>query len=69
LSPLIRAPLTDLLRSATALPAARAAHALALKSPFADETFLLNTLVSSYARLGGLRDARRVFDGFRVWGS
>jgi pentatricopeptide repeat protein len=57
------APLADLLRSATALLAARAAHALALKSPFADETFLLNTLVSAYARLGRLRDARRVFDG------
>ncbi|GJN02889.1 hypothetical protein PR202_ga20280 [Eleusine coracana subsp. coracana] len=57
------APLADLLRSASALPAARTAHALALKSPFADETFLLNTLVLTYARLGRLRDARRVFDG------
>jgi pentatricopeptide repeat protein len=39
-------------------PAARAAHARALKSPFADETFLLNALVSAYARLGRLADAR-----------
>ncbi|XP_006652312.1 pentatricopeptide repeat-containing protein At2g13600 [Oryza brachyantha] len=57
------APLADLLRSAPGLPAARAAHARALRSPFASETFLLNTLVSTYARLGSLRDARRVFDG------
>ncbi|RLM74685.1 protein disulfide isomerase-like 1-2 [Panicum miliaceum] len=56
-------PLADLLRSAPSLPAARAAHARVLKSPFAGETFLLNTLVSAYARLGRLRDARSVFDG------
>jgi pentatricopeptide repeat protein len=56
------APLADLLRSAPSLPAARAAHARAFKSPFADETFLLNTLVSTYARHGCLADARRVFD-------
>uniref|UniRef100_A0A0E0DEI5 Pentatricopeptide repeat-containing protein n=1 Tax=Oryza meridionalis TaxID=40149 RepID=A0A0E0DEI5_9ORYZ len=57
------APLADLLRSAPGLRAARAAHARALRSPFAGETFLLNTLLSAYARLGSLRDARRVFDG------
>jgi pentatricopeptide repeat protein len=51
------APLADLLRSAPSLP-----HARALKSPFADETFLLNTLVSAYSRLGRLADACRVFD-------
>ena len=56
-------PLADLLRAAASLPAARAAHARVLKSPFAGETFLLNTLVSAYARLGRLRDARSVFDG------
>ncbi|KAJ1271080.1 hypothetical protein BS78_06G101700 [Paspalum vaginatum] len=56
-------PLADLLRSAPNLPTARAAHARVLKCPFPGETFLLNTLVSAYARLGHLRDARRVFDG------
>ncbi|KAG8082070.1 hypothetical protein GUJ93_ZPchr0014g47411 [Zizania palustris] len=57
------APLAELLRAAPDLPAARATHGRALKSPFANETFLLNTLVSTYARLGRLRDAHRVFDG------
>jgi pentatricopeptide repeat protein len=56
-------PLADLLRSAPSLPGARAAHGRVLKSPVAGETFLLNTLVSTYARLGRLREARRVFDG------
>uniref|UniRef100_A0A0D9W571 Pentatricopeptide repeat-containing protein n=1 Tax=Leersia perrieri TaxID=77586 RepID=A0A0D9W571_9ORYZ len=59
----VSAPLADLLRSARGLRAARAAHARALRSHLAGDTFLLNTLLSAYARLGSLRDARRVFDG------
>jgi hypothetical protein len=39
-------------------------HTLALKSPFADETFLLNTLalLSAYARLGSPDDACALFE-------
>jgi pentatricopeptide repeat protein len=50
-------------RSPTSSDPRPASRPPAPSAPFADETFLLNALVSAYARLGRLADARRVFDG------